>query len=567
MLYLSTLFPRRPALDPGLTPISRMTTAWRTASPAARRSKPSLRSSSGERCGQQPATRQPALAVQLDEARDVARGHAGAEVGALQRALLGDQGDGRDVEQLARVREADGDRRAAAPRRLVGLGQDARRCRPSRSTLSAPPPVSLADRLDGALAGVDRGVAPSSRASSSFSGDDVDGDDRPGAGQTRAEQRREADAAEAEDGDAVVRARPCALLTAAPTPVSTAQPNSAAISKGSSGSTLTAECAETTTWSAKARDAEVVVDVLGRRRAERRSPLSSVPAALAAAPGSQSAGAAAPGTARSRRRRARRRARRGRRARSPASRPAGLDDLAGRLVAEDHRHHARPRAVDDRQVGVAEAGGADADQQLARAGRRRAPARRSPAAATRRRAWAAPSPAGRRRGPSSPAAPRQALEDRASGIRHRAGGRVSRSTKTWTNQPGRRGARRAPSREEADLVADAASCQLPDAQPGLDRLGEGERRPSKCSATRRRRRSRRRRWMSSPPSLDQPAVDDGVEERVVLDVVDVAVDVVVVPPRRDRHPVRVALPARCGRVRRRSAHRRVPATRRASPRA
>jgi hypothetical protein len=34
--------------------------------------------------------------------------------------------------------------------------------------------------------------------------------------------------------------------------------------------------------------------------------------------------------------------------------------------------------------------------------------------------------------------------------------------------------------------------------------------------------------------LDEPGVDDGVEERVVLDVVDMAVDVVVLPARRDR---------------------------------
>ena len=40
-----------------------------------------------------------------------------------------------------------------------------------------------------------------------------------------------------------------------------------------------------------------------------------------------------------------------------------LDD-ARRLVAEQHRHRADPVAVDDRQVGVAQAGGLDADQEL-----------------------------------------------------------------------------------------------------------------------------------------------------------------------------------------------------------
>jgi hypothetical protein len=42
--------------------------------------------------------------------------------------------------------------------------------------------------------------------------------------------------------------------------------------------------------------------------------------------------------------------------------------FAGRLVAEHHRHDARARPVDDRQVRVAQARRADADEQLARPG-------------------------------------------------------------------------------------------------------------------------------------------------------------------------------------------------------
>ena len=45
------------------------------------------------------------------------------------------------------------------------------------------------------------------------------------------------------------------------------------------------------------------------------------------------------------------------------SRPDGLDD-AGRLVSEHDRDRARARAVDDREVGVAEPGGDDAQLQL-----------------------------------------------------------------------------------------------------------------------------------------------------------------------------------------------------------
>ncbi len=82
-------------------------------------------------------------------------------------------------------------------------------------------------------------------------GHDVDRDDRPGPLQHRAEQRREADAAETEDGDALTGLDPGAL-TAAPTPVRTAHPNSAASSNGSSGSTLIADASETTMWSEKA---------------------------------------------------------------------------------------------------------------------------------------------------------------------------------------------------------------------------------------------------------------------------------------------------------------------------
>ena len=48
---------------------------------------------------------------------------------------------------------------------------------------------------------------------------------------------------------------------------------------------------------------------------------------------------------------------------------AESDDLAGGLVAERHRHHPRPAAVDDREVGVAEARRPHLDQQLARARR------------------------------------------------------------------------------------------------------------------------------------------------------------------------------------------------------
>ena len=47
----------------------------------------------------------------------------------------------------------------------------------------------------------------------------------------------------------------------------------------------------------------------------------------------------------------------------------GLLDDARRLVAEQHRHRAHPIAVDHRQVGMAQAGGLDADQKFGVTGR------------------------------------------------------------------------------------------------------------------------------------------------------------------------------------------------------
>src|SRR3954452_13592389 len=92
--------------------------------------------------------------------------------------------------------------------------------------------------------------------------------------------------------------------------------------------------------------------------------------------------------------------------------------------------------------------------------------------------------------------------------------------------------------EQADLVADARAPQVPDPQRRLHRLGEGERRVE--GAVRLGAQADHRPAMDVESALlDQPRVDDGVEVRVVLDVVDVAVDVVVLPARRDRAAVRV----------------------------
>ena len=115
------------------------------------------------------------------------------------------------------------------------------------------------------------------------------------------------------------------------------------------------------------------------------------------------------------------------------------DHLAGRLVAERHRHHPRARAVDHREVGVTEAGGPDLDQQLARSRR----IELDLGDLQRPRLGVGPrcSHLAQERGadlhPGSPATPagtsRSRLARSRSGIG--AGRRPATSTKTWTNQP------------------------------------------------------------------------------------------------------------------------------------
>ena len=116
---------------------------------------------------------------------------------------------------------------------------------------------------------------------------------------------------------------------------------------------------------------------------------------------------------------------------------AGRDDLAGSLVAERHRHHPRPRAVDDREVGVAEAGGADPDEELAR------PRRVELELGDLERPRLGVGPLGAHlaedgapdlHDPGSPAGTRRSRLSRSRGGIS-AGRRVAASTKTWTNQP------------------------------------------------------------------------------------------------------------------------------------
>ena len=156
-----------------------------------------------------------------------------------------------------------------------------------------------------------------------------------------------------------------AVLTTAPTPVSTAQPNSAASSSGRSGSILTQDSRAATAWVAKAETPRRWLTGSAWNES-RRSPESSVPAAFALAPGSHSAGRP-PRTGRSGRSSGRTPARRDRRRRGRSPRRPRLDN-SRRLVAERHRHRTRPRAVDHRQVRMAEARRRHLHQHFAAAG-------------------------------------------------------------------------------------------------------------------------------------------------------------------------------------------------------
>ena len=350
------------------------------------------------------------------------------------------------------------DGRAAAARGGVGVGEH----------------LLAADRLDrvvgpaaGGLADLPRRrrrrratawVAPSSRASSSFSGTTSTATSVPAPGQ---HARRAAPRGRRRRARRPRRSRRPATrraLTAAPTPVSTAQPNSAATSKGSVGSTFTAERVGDDDVLGEGGDAEVVVSgPPPRSPCQRRSPDSSVPAALAAAPGSQSAARPAAARARTRRRRARRRGRRGRPARSrrrlgptsttspAASWPSTIGITRGREPSitdrsEWHRPAARTRTSSSPGPGGASSSSAISSGRDSRVGRAAAPISRS----TAPRIFIA------RRAPAARGAARSDGRDR------RRAARSSRSTNTCTNQPSRPAPRR-PAREQADLVARRSS--------------------------------------------------------------------------------------------------------------
>jgi hypothetical protein len=131
------------------------------------------------------ADRQPALPVQLDVARHVPDRHAAADVAAPDRALLADQSDLGQREAVIGVRQAGGDRGAAAPGDLPGELH----CRPSRRATSTPPGGRGAHRLRAVgITGIE-GIGGAELAGErQLILDEVERADPPGAGEPRAER-------------------------------------------------------------------------------------------------------------------------------------------------------------------------------------------------------------------------------------------------------------------------------------------------------------------------------------------------------------------------------------------
>ncbi len=126
----------------------------------------------------------------------------------------------------------------------------------------------------------------------------------------------------------------------------------------------------------------------------------------------------------------------------------------------------------------------------------------------------------------------------------RAGARASAPDVSWPRRRTRARTIRSPRaprlrRRTGDLVADARVAELADPQSRVDVLRESE--PARVRAVRLGADPDHVAVVDVQAALgDQPAVDHRVEERVVLDVVDVPVDVVVGPPGLQGRQVRVA---------------------------
>ena len=250
---------------------------------------------------------------------------------------------------------------------------------------STPPPDSARTAC---TASGDAGVDRIGRAERPGEGElvvrEVDGDDLARAGELRAEDRAQAHAAEARPPATDAPGSICAVLITAPTPGQDRAAEQGREVERQVRVDLDAGFARDDRMGREGRDAEMVVDRLGL---ERQPPLARKQRAGAVGFRARLAQRRPPGRAR---------------AAAPATRHEHQHDViadrkvghafaerlddARRLVAERHRHGSRPRAVDHRQIRMAEARRGDLHQNLAAAGRGEVEFGDSRAAATGRRA-------------------------------------------------------------------------------------------------------------------------------------------------------------------------------------
>ena len=157
-----------------------------------------------EAVGEEAVHREAAGLVEGDEAGEIAAGNSGAHVAAAHGALLGDQADGGDGEKFAGVGEASGHRSAAAAGRGVRLGKHGLVADRFKDEGGAAPGC-VADGGHGLLAGGKGMGGAEGEREVAFFRQRVDHDDGVGTGGDGAEHAGQADAAEAEDGDAGAR--------------------------------------------------------------------------------------------------------------------------------------------------------------------------------------------------------------------------------------------------------------------------------------------------------------------------------------------------------------------------
>ena len=310
----------------------------------------------------QPVDRQTALAVEGDEARQVALGHAAADVAALDGPFLGHEADVLEGEIVVGVGQPGADRGAAAPGHPVGEIHGLDRARHLEGEVD-PALGRGAHLLDAVrIAGAER------RAGAELAGErqlvvvQIDGDEAACADQLRGEQRVQPDAAEADHRDGGARLHPGGVDHRAD-----AGQHGAAEQRGllerQRGVDPDRRVARDHGALGEGRDPDMMVD---RRAVEVQPPRAREQRPLAVGDGARLAQRRPPGAARQAMAAARHEHQDdvvalGEIAHARAER---LDHACG-FVTQHHRQRPRPVAVDHRQIRMAEPGGLDPHQDLA----------------------------------------------------------------------------------------------------------------------------------------------------------------------------------------------------------